>query len=198
VQFKSRHALWRYLQTVHPWYFLILAIMLGALCLQQLRSNNEKMAELRTAVFVADKENGNVEQALFDLRSYVYRHMNTSLTSGANAVYPPIQLKYTYEREQAKQQAQLGQNNSNIYHEAQLACEAQSAGQNGSEAIRCIEQYAATKGVRLAPIPDGLYKFDFTSAKWSPDVAGLSMVGAIASALAFAVGTLWRVVRRYY
>lgn len=164
---------------------MALAILFGVICLVELRHNNEGMVIRREAVYQADKNNGDVEGALQSLRLYVYRHMNTSLTSGKNAVYPPIQLKYTYEREQAKRQAQLGPGNSSLYHQAELACEQQNAGGTGAATIACIEDYTAARGVTLTEIPEGLYKFDFTAAKWSPDLAGWSMVATALSLLLF-------------
>lgn len=174
--------------------FLVLAVFFGAVALVQLRSNNDTMVQLRETVYEADKNNGDVEGALRELREYVHGHMNTSLTTGANAVHPPIQLKYTYEREQAKQQAQLGPGNSNLYAEAQATCEAQLPNGTAAELVGCVEQYTASRGVILSNIPDALYKFDFTSAKWSPDLAGWSLVFTILSILSFAITSLYKLL----
>lgn len=175
---------WRYVRKVHPLFFFGLSLVLAWVCVQQLKQNNLGMIARRDAVFRADKENGDVEGALRELRTYIYGHMNTSLTTGPNPVYPPIQLKYTYERKQAERQAQLGQNRSTLYHEAQQACDSQGRDLSVSDTVSCIENYAAERGVQLATIPDALYKFDFTSAKWTPDLAGWSLVGSVVSMLA--------------
>ena len=187
----------RSVHKIHPWYFLVLAIVFGAITLVQLRHNNEGMVVRREAVYEADKSSGDVEGALQELRSYVYGHMNTSLTSGNNSVYPPIQLKYTYEREQAKRQAQLGPGNSNLYHEAEVACEQQGSA-SGAATIACIEDYTSTRGVVLSEIPEGLYKFDFTSAKWSPDLAGWMLVMTAVSLLLFIDTAIYRWWRRMF
>jgi hypothetical protein len=180
---RHLHHVWRLLRRIKPSYFLVAAIIFGILSLISLRHNNEQMIKLRDAVYTADKNNGDVEGSLRTLRSYVYGHMNTSLTSGPNAVHPPIQLKYTYERLQQAQQGVLNQGNSSLYNEAQRYCESQTS--IGSEVITCIQNYATTHGVNLAPIPDGLYKFDFTSAKWSPDLAGWSIFFTVIAAVGF-------------
>ncbi len=146
----------------------------GTVCLVSLRHNNEQMVRLRDGVYAADKNGGDVEGALRRLRQYVYGHMNTSLSSGPNAVHPPIQLKYTYERLQQSQEQTLGQGNSTLYNQAVTYCDNQTT--IGSEVISCIQQYASDHGAQLAIIPDSLYKFDFTSAKWSPDLAGWSLL----------------------
>ena len=83
---------WQYLRHVHPWYFLLLTVIFGGLTVLGLRQNNERMITLREAVIVADKQGGDVESSLRELRQYVSTHMNTNLTSGTNAVHPPIQL----------------------------------------------------------------------------------------------------------
>jgi hypothetical protein len=139
------------------------------------------MVHLRDAVYTADKNNGDVEGSLRTLREYVYSHMNTSLSSGPNAVHPPIQLKYTYERLEQAQESQLGQGDSTLYQAAQSYCDSQS--DVGSEVITCIQQYASDHGAQLAPVPPSLYEFDFVSARWSPDPAGWSLVLAVLSAL---------------
>lgn len=182
---RHLHHVWRIYRRVKPWYFIAAVLVFGAISLVSLRHNNEQMVRLRDAVYTADKNNGDVEGALRQLRQYVYSHMNTSLASGPNAVHPPIQLKYTYERLQQSQENTLGQGNSALYNQAQAYCEQQT--QVGSEVISCIQQYAISHGAQLTPIPDSLYKFDFTSAKWSFDLAGWSLILTGLSALGFLI-----------
>lgn len=180
---RHLHHVWRFLRHIKPAYFLAAVVVFGIISIVSLRHNNEQMVRLRDAVYVADKNNGDVETALRKLRVYVYGHMNTSLSSGPNAVHPPIQLKYTYERLESAQQNVLSQGNSSLYGQAEAYCENQTV--IGSEVISCIQDYARTHGANLAPIPDGLYKFDFTSAKWSPDLAGWSLVFTAIALLGF-------------
>jgi len=184
---------WHYIRRIHPWYFLAIAIIAGAINILSLRHNNLQMVALREAVYAADKAGDQVkiESSLYNLRVYVYNHMNTSLTSGTDSVHPPIQLQYTYERAQAAQQTLLGQNNAGLYHEAQQSCSAQQA-TSGAEAIACIETYVSAHGVQLSAIPDGMYKFDFVSAKWSPDLAGWSLVVTAISLITFALSASYR------
>lgn len=194
---RHLHHAWRSYLRIKPWYFLVVVILFGAISLVSLRHNNEHMLHLRDAVYAADKNSGDVEGALRTLRQYVYAHMNTSLASGANAVHPPIQLKYTYERLQQAQQSTLGQGNSTLYTQAQDYCEGQS--EVGSDVISCIQQYAVDHGAKLATIPDSLYKFDFTSSKWSPDLAGWSIVLTILLSICFlgSAGYHW-LAKKYF
>lgn len=189
---RHLHHVWRYIRHVHPWYFLIIGLIFGAISLNALRANNEQMIVLRDAVYEADKNNGDVEGAIKNLREHVYAHMNTSLTSGSNAVHPPIQLKYAYERAQVAQQVSLGPGRSDVYFQAQQYCEAQSTEMSAPDVISCIESFTAARGVQLGTIPDGLYKFDFTSAKWSPDLAGWTLVLAIFAFILFLATAVYR------
>ena len=172
------------LRAVKPRYLLAAAVVSGAVCVVALRSNNLTMVRLRSAVYTADKQNGDVRGALTDLQHYVTRHMNTDLTPGKNAVYPPIQLKYTYERLQAAQAKTTG--NSQLYREAQAHCEAlNSSDFSGRNRVPCIEEYVSTHGAKSdSSIPESLYKFDFVSPTWSPDLAGWSVVSTVVLLLA--------------
>ncbi|HEY9714708.1 MAG TPA: hypothetical protein V6C72_14670, partial [Chroococcales cyanobacterium] len=85
------------------------------------------MAKLRDAVYTADKNDGDVTGALKALQVYVTNHMNTDLSSGNTSIYPPIQLKYTYDRlvqTESDQVAKANGQNSQIYTDAQHYCEA--------------------------------------------------------------------------
>ena len=188
---RSLHHFWRYIRKLHPGYFLAATVIAGSVSVISLRHNNEQMVVLRDAVYQADKQGEDVEGAMRNLRQYVFSHMNTSLSSGVNAVHPPIQLKYTYERLQTAQQASLGQNNSALYGQAQQSCEAQGQTATAQSTILCIQNYAAANGIQLAPIPEGLYKFDFVSAKWSPDIAGWSLALAVLSFVGFIFTTVY-------
>jgi len=158
--------------------FLILFVLSLGLSMYALRSNNQEMLSLRSEVYAADEKNGDVETALKELREYVHAHMNTNLASGGNAIKPPLQLKYTYERLVAAEQAMVDEVNSNIYTEAQEVCQAQNPSSfSGGPRVPCVEEYVTTHGGASAKeIPEGLYKFDFVSPTWSPDLAGWSVI----------------------
>ena len=178
---KQLHHLWTKLRPIRPLYFFLLFVVFAVICFGALRSNNQRMVKLRQAVYAADQNNGNVDAALKNLQAYVVTHMNTGLSSGPNAVYPPIQLKYTYDRlEQAATQA-ANATNSQVYTDAQHYCEQQdSTDFSGRNRVPCIEQYVtAHGGQKAAPIPTSLYEFDFVAAKWTPDLAGWSLVLSI-------------------
>lgn len=177
---RHLHHVWRWFRQIRPWYFLILALVSGIVCVFALRSNNEHMIQLRNAVYQADKDNGDVSQALTNLHNYVVAHMNTDLAAGPNAVHPPIQLKYTYGRLVAAENARVQSINSRLYTDAQTYCqETIPTGFSGRYRESCINSYVTTHGAKAQPIQKSLYEFDFVAAKWSPDLAGWSLVAAI-------------------
>ncbi|HEX8182854.1 MAG TPA: hypothetical protein VF575_04620 [Candidatus Saccharimonadales bacterium] len=167
------------LKAAKPVYFLTAAAISSIVCINGLRTNNLTMVTLRSDVYQADKDNGDVRGALTELQQYVTSHMNTDLTPGRNAVYPPIQLKYTYERLQAANNSQLS--NEQIYNDAQKHCEGlNSTDFSGRNRVPCIQEYVSTHGANAPKtIPDSLYKYDFVSPSWSPDVAGWSLLATI-------------------
>jgi hypothetical protein len=188
---RKLHHVWTKLRLVKPWYLLVIAVISTVVCIFALRANNEHMAKLRTAVYAADKDNSNVQGALDKLQAYVTAHMNTNLSAGPNAVYPPIQLKYTYSRlEQAQAAANTDQSNTQLYTDAQTYCQQQDPVDfSGHNRVPCIEQYVESHGgtaVPPTPVPDALYEFSFASPKWSPDLAGWSLLMAVVSWLLFA------------
>ena len=194
---RRLHHTWTKIRWLKPWYFLILAGLSAAVCVFALRANNQHMVELRKAVYAADEKNGDVQGALRNLQSYVTSHMNTDLTT-PNGVYPPIQLKFTYGRLQAAQNDKFTKN-SDLYTEAQKACEAQnSVDFSGRNRVPCIEQYVQSHTTAKPPqIPDALYKFSFVSPSWSPDLAGWSMAAALLFAVLFVVTLItWLVARK--
>ncbi len=185
------------LQWVPYTVFLGLFIISGIVAVYALRHNNQTMVQLRSEVYAADQSGGDVNAALNNLRKYVYGHMNTDLSSGGNAIKPPIQLKYTYERLLETQQQTTAASNSQIYTEAHICCQALvPAGVSGRGRVPCVQDYVTSHGVKTSPIPTGLYQFDFVSPTWSPDLAGWSLVFAALTGLGFASSFLMHVLTK--
>ena len=149
------------------------------------------MIKLREAVYAADKNNTDVKQPLGELQAYVTTHMNTDLNAGHTTVYPPIQLKYTYDRLVSSQSGNIAAANAKVYNDAQHYCEGQnSTDVSGRNRVPCIEQYVQTHTNQLPQIQEDLYKFAFVTPTWSPDLAGISMVLAILAGIAFVVSLI--------
>ena len=169
---------------ISPLYFLVLAAVFGVVCVVALRSNNEHMASLRNAVYQADKNGGNVQQALDNLQAYVTAHMNTNLDSGIGSVYPPIQLEYTYLRLVKAENQNAYAANAGLYTAAQNYCQKLDPYDfSGHNRVPCIEQYVTSHGSSVPQVPPALYEFDFMSPSWSPDLAGLTLLATVFSLL---------------
>jgi hypothetical protein len=164
---------------------LVLFIATGLVSILALRHNNQQMVKLRDAVYEADKNDGNVNTALNNLRAYVVDHMNSNLSGGSNSIKPSIQLKYTYQRLYEAQLDKVQTSNQKIYNQAKNICRPNNSGYDPAR-LACIQNYAVTHGVKSANVnvPAGLYEFDFVSPTWSPDLAGWSLLACAALFLA--------------
>ena len=188
---RQLHHLWTKIRWIKPSYVLILAIACTLICVTALRANNEHMIKLRDAVYSADKNDGNVEAALQELQAYVTGHMNTNLDSGNGTVYPPIQLKYTYQRILQSESQAATNANAGLYTAAQTYCQQQdSVDFSGRNRVPCIEQYVESHDAQLPTVPAALYEFSFASPSWSPDLAGWSLILAGISWVLFVVVVL--------
>lgn len=182
---KLQHA-YRKIRGLSYWYFLAGFVVFGSLFVYQYRQNNIRMIELRNAVFKADETNTDLEKSLRELRSFVYSHMNTNLTSSSTAIKPPIQLKFQYERLVAAEQTRVDQATAKLRQEATIICEQRfpvTVNVTGREP--CIQGILEESGVTKQPIPKELYQFDFLSPRWSPDLAGWSLVLTVFFGLLF-------------
>lgn len=160
------------------WFFLVGFIISGVVAVFALRQNNLNAIELRDKVLQVDEKGGDVEEALRELREYVYAHMNADLSTGTG-IQQPIQLKFRYDRLVKQEQKRVEKANEKIYPQAQKFCEKQnSTSFSGGGRVACIENYVLNNGEKEKEIPDDLYKFDFVSPRWSPDLAGWSIVAA--------------------
>lgn len=174
---RKLHHFLTVLRQVNTYLLLGICISFAVLAVLSLRNNNQNMVKLRSAVFESDKNNKDIELSLKNLRAYVYKHMNTNLASGANAVRPPIQLKYTFERLNAVNVATYQAETKRNLDDAERICVEQFPGTVFSQPrLDCAKAYAAAHPVVQKSISDDLYKFDFLSPAWTPDLAGLSIV----------------------
>lgn len=168
------------------WLFLVTAAVGTLLSLYALRQNNLKALKLRDEVLTADRVGGNTEVALRNLRQFIYSHMNTNLTSGPNSIKPPIQLKYRYEKLVAAQKTRVDGLSAEFVKTGTAKCRAEVGStrvQDGFQA--CLGSYLLVHSVKEQVIPDSLYKFDFVSPVWSPDLAGWSLVTSGLSLILF-------------
>lgn len=194
---RLHHVLTR-LKGLRYMYFVIVLVPALVVFVFAYRQNNLTALQLRDELLMVDKQNGDVEAALKKLRTFTYSHMNAGLSAGPNGIYPPIQLKYTYERLIDAETQRVNTANSQLYTEAQAYCEGQVTSRVTINRVPCIQDYLTTHSSIVAQsIPDGLYKFDFVAPAWSPDLAGWSLVFAVIVLLAFVSRVVLELWLRY-
>jgi len=144
--------------------------------LQAYIGNSVEAKKRYDALIAVDAAGGDVEKSLLELRTYIYRHMNTTIGS-PTGIRPPIQLKGTYDRLVAAEKVRVKTANDDLYNKAQKECERLiPEGSSGRGRIPCITEFVTKNAVVEQGIPDGLYKYDFAPPLWSPDVAGFGII----------------------
>ncbi len=146
-----------------------------------LRLNNIDMLERRQAVTDADTlgDEAKLKTALSGLQDYVTHHMNTDLGKGV-----PLQASYSRAVDSIFNQTSDLDQKSKVYQEAAKE-ECQRLWKGGvasfrNDYVQCVVQKvgaqapSAELGTKL-PRAD-LYYFDYVSPRWSPDLAGLSVL----------------------
>ena len=171
------------------WVGITLAtlVLSAFLAIGGLRHNNWVMGQLRTAVFVADRDGGDVEAALSRLRDHVIHHMNADLvqnreTTAKTQTEKPIQLAHKYYRDTlAVHRDTVGQLSSEMVvslDQARAICEVETV--SISERLVCLQQETQRLGGTgyppIEPLVKDFYVFDYVSPDWSPDLAGWSIV----------------------
>ena len=160
-----------------------------------LRQNNLRMLELREAVFTADKNDGDTASALSELQLFVVSHMNTNLPKLGDQ--KAIQLKYSYERRLAVNEAKVTADRAAVNAEATSYCQNTYASASYAVRSQCIEDYYAAHPVSSLEIPKELYAYEFVTPLWVPDTAGISLLLAAALFLVLLFKFVsWLVVRR--
>lgn len=178
------HSIWSKIEGLSPWYLLAAALIFGSISVYNLRQNNLTMVKLRNQVFATDQKNGDVETALKNLRKFIYSHMNTNLDTGTG-IKPPVQLKYRFERLVKAETDRVNAINAKVYKNANATCG--KLYPTGFGGIPCVEKYVKGKLATAQPVPEDLYKFDFLSPRWTPDLAGWTLLLSIIFFLLFAV-----------
>ena len=179
-------------------YVFVASILFFTVGFLAARNNYVVMTELREQVIIADRDNGDVETALAKLREHVYSHMNTDLTSGSNPIHPPIQLKGRYDRLMANEAERVKAENAAVQARGEAICGAQyPAGGFNAPRVACVQNYVSQNAVKENAVAEDLYKFDFVSPAWTPDLAGISLlVGTVlfVGGLPFAIA---RLIKRF-
>ncbi len=174
---RKLHHTHKQLRFINAWYFAVAAIIFLIIGVNALRNNYRTMVDLRQKVTAADQKGSDVQKPLNELRAFIYTHMNTNLSSGNVAIKPPIQLKNHFERLVAAEKERVKQATPAIAAAAETTCQQQfpASGPNVAR-ITCVQNYMSANAAKEQTIPSELYKFDFKSPSWSPDLAGISLL----------------------
>lgn len=158
----------------------------GAYTLYALRQNNLEMQKLHTAVIEADKSGQDVYDKLADLQLYIARHMNTNPPKlGTNA---SVQLVNTYQRDKQAEAERVSTARTTIANAATEYCESELRSARLTDRASCVAQYVAERPVVERAVVADLYRYDFTSPRWTPDTAGWSLVATVSIGIFI---TLW-------
>lgn len=175
------HHIWKKTRWLSLIIIVIGFVSFTSLAILALRQNNLTMLELKNAVYVADENNQGLEQALINLRNYIYSHMNTNLRSSSSSE-APIQLINQFNRYISAEQARLALNgeSSKVYAEAQANCEKPEL--TLTARAQCIQEYVVIHGGDFRELrvpPKELYAYDFASPRFTLDIAGISIIFSI-------------------
>lgn len=171
-------------------------IIFGTVAVFSLKQNNQTMLNLKQAVVDADSQNGDIEGALKELRDFVNSHMNTKMRSDDSSE-PPVQLVNQFNKLLEAEQARIAVEGSDngLYREIQDRCTASST--RVTDQAQCIQEFISAQSGQIKgfemPLKE-LYTFDFASPRWSPDLAGISLL----MACVFAIGLLVRLVAGFF
>ena len=195
------YGLWHKFRGISLVGLVIAFVISAAISVLALRSNNLNMVKLRQAVYTADKQNGDINKALNDLRKYVYGHMNTNLRTGTTTTEPPVQLVNQFNRDVAAERQRIATLGSadKVYVDAQTKCE--KAGVPIPERAACIQDYVTKNGKGIPQLnlpPKEFYTFDFASPIWSPDIAGFSLLVTIILGIAILVRLISGAILKSY
>jgi hypothetical protein len=158
-------------------YFLIVAAVLGLAGWWQMNSNRHDAAALANTILVKDTNSLDTAADQATLKAYTAKHMGSSQT---------VVLTAGYNRAVAAAQAAANpQSNGRVYVEAQAAC---SSHANSIVQSQCVTNYVSshtTTGANpaaVAPPNKADYTKVFVSPRWSHDLAGILLFGALVSA----------------
>ena len=162
----------RRLKKIKTFNLIIIFIILAVLAAILLRLNNINMADLRRAVYEADKtgEITKVEQAATNLRNYVSAHMNTD--TGLIS----LQTIYNDAVAEAVRKANVNIDNE-IYKRADRECRSVIWQKGYSAYVQCVAKAVGSTKFNEPKLPDpALFYLSFSAPLLSADLAGVTTI----------------------
>jgi hypothetical protein len=190
------------LTKVKTWQLLLIFLPMFFISATFLRLDHLGMTSRLEAVLTADKEgtDDDIKTALNDLKTYVFSHITVNILEkngkeqlifGTGTFY--LENQYMRDATKSLEEAQNSFNNDdnpngNVYKKADEVCSARAKQygwhHHGQQYFDCILSELASypsqgtiEDVVIAPIPPAsLYRYDFASPVWYPDLAGLALL----------------------
>ena len=164
----------------------------GIVSLFALRDNNKEMLRLRDVVFAADESSQGVQDAVGALQNHVTAHMNADPPKlGDNSA---IQLKQSYERAKQAEVARVSAARTDLAQQATIYCEANARNVQLSVRAACVSQFTIDRPISEKQVVADLYRYNFISPSWSPDLAGWSLAVACILGALFIIQVTARVI----
>ncbi len=158
-----------------PLFFGAITLVLTVTGLAAASANATQAQRQAAAITTQDRAGRDATAARAALQAFVQTHLNASTS---------LTLSASYQRAQAAAQAAASATvpNAQVYANAQAAC----AGKSDSiTQARCNQQYLATHLVTVSTPTSVLqpkladYQYTYHSPRWTPDLAGASLAGAL-------------------
>ena len=174
---KRNKWLLRRLKKVKIWQLLVLGVIFAVLAMVFLRLSNLNMANLRQAVYTADRAADTVklDQAVTNLQRYVRAHMNTDTGR--------ISLQTKYDNAVRAAFADANQHINNINNDAYNAaidgCKPQINTGGYPAFAACVADAVGVDGSKFSePVlpPAALFQISFAAPKLSFDLAGVTLI----------------------
>lgn len=170
---RTLHHILRGLRQLRVKHLSVACAVLLVLGVFFLRQNNLHMITLRNLTIQADEQNKDIPKALTNLRNYIAAHMNTGM--GERGIY----LEHSYQRSYEAAVQTAIQNGSKVYEQADQACQAAYSKASSFQAYaQCVADKTASANLPVKMPSADLYRFNFISPAWSPDVAGFTLLAA--------------------
>ncbi|MEX0668511.1 MAG: hypothetical protein WD061_02125 [Candidatus Saccharimonadales bacterium] len=161
------------------WHFIGISIILLGLAIVGLRNNNIEVNNIRAQIEALDTQGEDVRDMVeTDLKDFVFSHMNASVE---------IFLAGAYNRKVTQAQEDINQSGqAQVYQDAMDQCDRE--GRPLHENTQCVRDYMIARmddnmDLSALDISRADFTYRYYSPKWTPDMAGLSLLGAAISGL---------------
>lgn len=181
------------------WVILVIVLIISSVAsVLFLRMNNQNMVRYRDNLVAADKTGDakQVQRAAKLLQNYVAGHMNTATGKIA------LQTLYNQAAEKALEASKPIEVSTDVYQAATEACKPELTNRGYRAWADCVANKVGSTGAysldankQAAPDPD-IYYIEYAPARWSIDLAGISLMIAASSLALLCLGVVVKLIIR--